>query len=346
MRQSKIFFLRSKKTRHGGAEVYLSRLSDALKDKGVQHEVIHSIFPDFLSSWIKAILFNFQTCLFKKDRFYFSLERITCPDIYRAGDGVHKVFLKNQKKSKSNPLHLVYLFLEKRCFNNAKLIVANSNMVKRQIIDSYCIDSEKIKVVYNGIKLKDIKYEYSFNKISKEFFVSKNHAILIYVGSGFKRKGVEEFLNIIAKLNDTNIKAFVIGKEKNIDYYLKLSKSLKIGDNIIFTGPRDDVDDFYTIGDIFILPTNYEPFSNVVLEAMNFGNVVFTTKQNGAHEILDDYFVMKDPSDLSILSKITLLLKDKKALNGIKSKNIEKSKQFSIENNLNRTLDLIETARK
>ena len=337
-----IYFIREKKNKFGGAETYLARLSDALDEYSIDHQIINSIFPKFLPSWLRVIIFNVQVCLIKKERFYFSLERIVCPDIYRAGDGVHNVFLRIQQKSKINLLHPIYLFLEKQCFNKAKHIIANSEMVKNEIIDTYNIDSKKISVIYNGIRLKKFDYRRSFDKLSDEFSISKNHKILLYVGSGFKRKGVEEFLQIIAKLRNSNIQAFILGKEKNIKYYQDLTYNLNISNQVIFTGPRDDVDDFYTISDIFLFPTRYEPFSNVVLEAMSFENVVFTTRQNGASEILDGEFIMSNSMDLSVVNKIEKLLKDKKLLKTVKKRNKYKSKQFSIEKNLSETLKVID----
>ena len=108
----KIYLIRSKKNQFGGAENYLSRLSNNLDSKGIEYEVIYSKFPNFLPSWIKALAFNFQLKITKRSRFYFSLERISNPDIYRAGDGVHKAFLDSYNKSSLNPLHFVYIFLE------------------------------------------------------------------------------------------------------------------------------------------------------------------------------------------------------------------------------------------
>ena len=113
------------------------------------------------------------------------------------------------------------------------------------------------------------------------------------------------------------------------------------GPTVFFTGPREDVDDFYTVSDIFILPTHYEPFSNVVLEAMNFENAVFTTRQNGASEIVDDYFIMDKPEDFSIVERVNDLLNNQVKLQKIKHENRVKSKQFSIENNLSETLKII-----
>ena len=341
---NKIFLVRENTSKFGGAEVYLSRLAKALDDKGIEHKVINSIFPKFLPSWLRIILFNLQVCLTKKDRFYFSLERIICPDVYRAGDGVHKVFLSIESKSKLNPLHPIYLFLEKRCFNNAKRIIANSNMIKGEIISTYGINPQKIDVVYNGVESKITNHEKSFRKLSEEFNLDKNSPILLYVGSGFKRKGVEEFLTIISKLKNKNIKAFVIGKEKNLKYYQQLSKDLRIDKKVIFTGPRDDVDDFYTISDIFLFPTRYEPFSNVVLEAMSFENAVFTTQQNGAHEVLDKEYIMTHSKDFSVASKIDQLLKDIGKLNNIKKDNKLRADKLSIELNMQKTIEVINKA--
>ena len=337
----KIHLIREKPSKFGGAEVYLSRLAKALKVEGIKYQIVNSIFPSFLPSWLRIILFNFQVCLTKKNKLYFSLERIVCPDVYRAGDGVHKVFLNIENKSKLNPLHPIYLFLEKRCFNNAKFIIANSNMIKDEIIDTYGIRPNKIDVVYNGVESKTINHESSFKKLSKEFDIDKNSSILLYVGSGFKRKGVEEFLEIIAKLKNQSVKAFIIGKEKNLEYYQQLSKDLKIDKTVIFTGPRADVDDFYTISDIFLFPTRYEPFSNVVLEAMSYENAVFTTRQNGAHEILTDEYIMASSKDFSVAKKIDDLLEDAKELSDIKRENKLIASKLSIELNMQKTIEVI-----
>jgi len=330
----KIIFLRQKYTPLGGAEKYLRRLSKNLDEKNIEYEITHSNLPKWLPPWIKALAFNKQVCKNKKDKFYFSLERITCPDIYRAGDGVHKEFLKTKKFS-LNPLHLVYLYLEKKCFDNVKKIIANSKFVKEQIISNYQIPSEKIEIIYNGIEIKDFDKRNSKVKLKKEFGID-NEKIVLFVGSGFERKGVKEFLEIISKI-DIDFKAFIIGKDKKIKRYKDLTKRLNLEKKVIFTGPRKDVDIFYSASDIFLFPTHYEPFSNVVLEAMSFENITFTTKQNGASEILPKEFVMKNPKDFGIVSKIEKLLKNDKYLEKTQQDMREISENFTIEKNAKKT---------
>lgn len=335
------FLIRANKEPFGGAENYLLRLSEGLTAKGIQHQIIYSKLPKFLPSWLRVILFNLQLKILKGDRFYFSLERISSPDIYRAGDGVHKAFLKTEKKSLFNPLHPVYLFLEKKCFEKSKLIIANSYMIKNEIKINYGVSDEKIRVIYNGYNPQDIDYFYSFNKISKEFNIMKGQPVLLFVGSGFKRKGVADFLRIVSKLKDIKFTALVVGGDKNIEFYKKISKKLMINDKVIFTGPRLDVNHFYNISDIFIFPTHYEPFSNSVLEAMSYGNAVFTSRQNGASEIIDSDFIMRTPKDDSVVDKIRSLFENPSRLAKIKNINLKTSKKFSIEKNVDEVLKVI-----
>ncbi|WP_187647932.1 glycosyltransferase family 4 protein [Nitrosophilus labii] len=334
-----ISFIRQKYTPYGGAERYLERLTKVLKEKDIDFEIIHANFPNWLPSWIKALLFNRQICSKKNKKFYFSLDRIACPDIYRAGDGVHKEFLKTKGIS-LNPLHLTYLYLEKKAFLNAKKIIANSNMIKDQILKNYNVPPEKIVVIYNGIEIKEFDKIESRVLLSKEFGIDKDIKIILYAGSGFKRKGVVEFLQTLALL-ESDFHAFVLGKEKNISKYKKMAKDLGIDAKVTFTGPRKDIDYFYAASDIFLFPTHYEPFSNVVLEAMSFENVTFTTAQNGASEILPKEFILKKPKDFSVAKKIDLFLKDEEKLNKTQKKMREISKNFTIEKNVQKTLEVI-----
>lgn len=340
----KLKFIRANQTKFGGAEVYLSRLSNQLKKESISHELIFSPFKKSLPSWLRVFLFNKKVCEEKKeDDIYFSLERISCPDIYRAGDGVHKVFLEIEKKSKLNPLHFIYLKIEKKAFHNAKKIIAISNMVKQDIIKSYGISSDKINVIYNGFNLEKMNYQKSYSRLKNEFNLDylDDEKIILYVGSGFKRKGVEEFLTILSKLESKNFKAFVIGKEKKISYYKQLAKSLNIEDKVVFTGPRTDVKDFYSISDIFLFPTRYEPFGNVIIEAMNYENAVITTKLCGGGEILNQSYIMETPTDYEIVKKIDELIQNDELLKQVKAENLEIVQDFSIEKNVQKTLDVI-----
>jgi UDP-glucose:(heptosyl)LPS alpha-1,3-glucosyltransferase len=300
-----------------------------------------------------VLLFSRQVC--KKYRqqvtidyrpILFSLDRITCPDIYRAGDGVHRAYLKT-KGFTLNPLHLSYLWLERRTFANARAIIANSRMVRDQILRYYpATDPAKIHVVYNGIPLPDpVDKAAAKAALARELDFDPNLPVILFVGSGFARKGVTEFLEILTHLNH-DYSAFVVGKEKHLARYRLRAKKFRISDKVTFTGPRRDVERFYAAADIFLFPTHYEPFSNVVLEALSYGDIVFTTRQNGAAEILEDRYIMERPDDPETSEKIDRLLADPEQLRREQEKAWKLSEQFSIERNVAETLKVLDKIQK
>ena len=79
---------------------------------------------------------------------------------------------------------------------------------------------------------------------------------------------------------------------------------------------------------------------------MSFENVVFTTKQNGASEIIDQRYIMESPNDFSITQEIEKLLLDEVLLNKEQIKCRKIAKNFTIEKNAKKTLQLIEKVLK
>jgi UDP-glucose:(heptosyl)LPS alpha-1,3-glucosyltransferase len=343
-----LLFIRQKHTPYGGAERYLQRLADAIEKWGIETEILRSSLPKWLPSWVKALLFDREVCrekaLAPPDLLYFSLDRISCPDIYRAGDGVHRSFLRT-KGFTLNPLHLSYLWLEKRTFRNARLIIANSRLVKRQIMEEYHIPGEKIRVIYNGIPLPPAPDKAAAKQeLAAEFGLDPRRPLLLFVGSGFERKGVRELLELLAALeNDAH--TLIVGKEKHLASYRELAGKLGIESRVTFTGPREEVERFYAAADLFLFPTRYEPFSNVVLEALAHGCVALTTLQNGASEILPPGWVMEHPSDRNILPTLTRLLSDYPLLDKEQRKARKIAEAYPIERNVEEFIELLkETA--
>ena len=349
MSAKKIVFLRLNPDAIGGAQSYLWRLKKELEDSGLKCEIRSfkkpSFLPNFMcSSWLKALIFNYQAKKAKaSNELYFSLERIDSADIYRAGDGVHRKYRTLKSFWYFNPLNFVYPYLEERCFNNAKLIIANSNMIKDEIIEFYDINESKITTIYNGINLpSSMDKQTAKLALNKEFHIALDKKLILFVGSGFKRKGLKEFLLTISKLKKDLKKeciAIIVGKDKNNLYYRRLARLLRL--NAIFTGQRADVNTFYAASDIFFLPTRYEPFSNVVLEAMSYENAVITTAQNGASEIIDEGFILNAPNDEKAIIVIDNLLSDEVLLSSTKASNAKIAANYDISKNAELTMKAI-----
>lgn len=335
----KLVFLRENPNAFGGAELYLKWLKESIENLGIPGTVRSFNGKQKITSWLKALLFNDQAKKQKSDdEIYFSLARIDSADIYRTDDGVHKIYRKTKKLWFLNPLNFVYPYLEKKCFENSKCIIAISQMVKNQIIDCYKIDPKKIKVLYNGVEFPTtLNKTKAKQELCNEFNLNFNVPLILFVGSGFKRKGVKEIILTLKDINEPYNAVFV-GKDKKIDYYKNLSEKFNV--NAIFLGARNDVKRFFEASDIFMLLSIYEPFGLSILEAMSYQNAVISSINCGASEILDANFVATNNQPArdilnSILKNPTLLEQNAK-------KNRQLAQDFTLENNARETLKIIE----
>ena len=307
---NKVTFVRLEDTHFGGAENFLRRLIKALDQRNIAHDTRHASAPKWLPSWIKALWFNREARAKKGQQFYFALSRIDSADIYRAGDGVHRVFMRRVGKHFwSNPMHVVACWLERRCFERAAKIIANSHMVKQEIIDTYPIAAGKISVIYNGIE-PEVRDRFADRQaICQEFKLDMSVPIVLFVGSGWQRKGGDIFLQLLAQVN-APFQALMVGKDKRLAQYQKLAHHLGISDQVTFVGQRRDILRFYAAADILLFPPRYEPFANVVLEALSQHCVVLTSDGNGAAEILPSDQVIPLAQPEHIVPQLQLLLSD------------------------------------
>ena len=336
----KLVFLRENPNAHGGAELYLKWLKQSLEKLGLKGSVRGYEGRQKGVSWLKALRFNAQAKAKKhSDELYFSLARIDSADIYRTDDGVHKIYRNTKKLWFLNPLNFIHPYLEKKCFNNAKCIIAISQMVKNQIIECYKIKADKIKVLYNGVEFPEILDKIRAKKeLCDELKIDASLPLILFVGSGFKRKGLKEILLALNEIKSPYNAVFV-GKDKRLEYYKTLAKNL--GVNAIFTGARNDAKRFFEASDIFMLLATYEPFGLAILEAMSYENAVIASTNFGASELLENDFIASDFKQASkILSK---LLENSQLQKQNANENRQKSRKFSLENNAKETLELIKS---
>jgi UDP-glucose:(heptosyl)LPS alpha-1,3-glucosyltransferase len=326
----KIALIRQKYSAFGGAERYMQRLVSGLGKAGHQVHILasqwetdeslpitfHQVHALKQPAWLKALTFSLNCRkIIDAERFdvVFSLERTLKQDVYRAGDGCHQVWLTQKNIGKNilykawtwlNPVQRAYLFLERRLFRDPQLkaIIANSRRGKEDIVRLYGVSPEKVHVIYNGID-PVVPGSSCRGDLKREFSVGDDERMLLYVGSGFNRKGVPCLIEAVARLT-TPFRLFVVGKGNSSALVRKASR-LGIGDKVIFTGPQKDLNRFYQGCDLFVFPTRYDPFSNATLEAMASGLPVITSSFNGVSELIENgksgYILadLLDPAELA-----------------------------------------------
>ncbi len=340
----RLTIVRANKRAFGGAEIYLERLCEELSKNGIEYDILHSTIPKWILSGLRAWLFDMQVCLARdSSRFFFSLDRVSCADVLRVGDGVHRHYMRIKGGFPYTPLNLAYTHIEARGFAHAKHLIAISEMVKRNIIDCYGVAPEKISVVYNGIPLHSEQEQAAHSASAKNLRAELclgELPVILYVGSGYKRKGVHELLDVFARLQ-SRAWLLILGKERHLDAYKAHAKRLQIEERVRFLGARSDVWGFYALASVFVFPTHYEPFGNVILEAMHSRCAVVTTRQCGGGELLTPRWLMQSPSDYGIAREIDALLSDSALLERVQEENYARSLEFGIDKNAAQTMEII-----
>jgi glycosyltransferase involved in cell wall biosynthesis len=127
-----------------------------------------------------------------------------------------------------------------------------------------------------------------------ELNIGDKTIVLLYVGRLPPEKNVGRLLKEVQKLRKDNVKLLIVGDGSERRRLEKVCGTLGLEKKVIFLGIREDVERFYSIADIFISPSKYEPFGQVILEAMASGlpSVAFKRMlpeyEVAADEIIED----------------------------------------------------------
>jgi UDP-glucose:(heptosyl)LPS alpha-1,3-glucosyltransferase len=225
-------------------------------------------------------------------------ERIDCCDLYRAGDGVHREWLRQRRRIQSLParwltaLSLYHAYLkhaEKRLFESPRLraVICNSRMVRDEILSDFDVDPAKLRVIYTGVDTDRFSPELRRHRtaVRGELGIPEQAAAFVFVGSGFERKGLGQAIRALARLADGHL--IVVGKEKRMGSYRSRVARLGLEGRVHLLGVRRDVGPYYGAADALVLPTLYDPFPNVALEAMAAGLPIATSTKCGAAELIE-----------------------------------------------------------
>jgi glycosyltransferase involved in cell wall biosynthesis len=130
--------------------------------------------------------------------------------------------------------------------------------------------------------------------MKKEYNISKKDKIILYAGRVTLQKGPEYFIRAAKKVleYEPNTKFVIAGTGEQVEKCVQLAKELDISENILFHGfyNREEANLFFTMADVFVMPSVLEPFGIVPLEAMAKGTPTIITNQSGISEVLNNTF--------------------------------------------------------
>ncbi|MCP1439011.1 UDP-glucose:(heptosyl)LPS alpha-1,3-glucosyltransferase [Erwinia persicina] len=313
MSKVRLAIVRQKYRPDGGAERFISRALEALDDDSLDLNIItrswqgepkpewhlHICNPKKWGriSRERGFALAAREC-WQREKFDIvqSHERIAGCDIFRAGDGVHRVWLAQRARIVSpvqklladlSPYHRYVMAAEEEMFRSPALkkIICNSLMVKNDIMRCFQVPEEKFAVIYNAIDAQRFQpatpAERQQSRASLR--LPAEAKVFIYVGSGFERKGLRASISALAA---TEAHLLVVGQDKQQARYLSHARALGCEKRVHFVGVQHNVIPYYHAADALILPTLYDPFPNVILEAMACGLPVITSDTCGGAEFI------------------------------------------------------------
>ena len=165
-------------------------------------------------------------------------------------------------------------------------IVVSTEQEKEDLKRLYQVSPHKVKVISPGV---DIHLFTPTSKVSarrKLGVMDKN--LVLYVGRIEPLKGLDILIDAISKLElSTDTMLMIVGGDlqgdSEISRLKNLSQKLGIQDSVIFSGsvPQSELPLYYNAADVFVLPSYYESFGLVALEAMACGIPVVASRVGG-----------------------------------------------------------------
>jgi glycosyltransferase involved in cell wall biosynthesis len=366
----------------GGREKQVYDLAKALVKKG--HEVeIFTCSDSFWKSYTKKENSKLKIHYFKTIKIKFSAGYYRIPlgmffslmtkkfDLLHAHEYFHFTTFLSSLVSKLRKIPLIFTehgypeqvgtlkialktydkFVLPFIISNCERIIVVSNFIKKELISKCRVSEDKVKVIYNGINLREYEKE---NKTFSEKYNLKEKKIVLAMGRLIKEKGFQYLIKAIPLVKKeipeiSNVIFVILGPEVYYGKKLKkLAKNLGVEKEVFFLGPLSEkmVKSAISSSNLIAIPSIYEPFGIVALEAMAFEKPIIASNTGGLKEFLNEKnsILIKPGDENELANGIIKILKDKELADKIGKKAREDVKKFELRKIVNKVLEIYKKA--
>jgi len=248
-----------------------------------------------------------------------------------------------------SPRKMAYLWLENRQFayNRKRLLIAVSDQVKRNVRANYPLPDEYFGLAFPGVDGSLIKEEYNIEKREierKRLGINKDDLVILFVGTEFRRKGLDALLRGFAMVARNDMKLVIAGGGEKKRRYKNLVKELGIVDHVIFLGLVEEMENIYAISDIYILPSLSEPAGMAPIEAMAAGipTIISSSRYAGSAERINDgeALILENPDQPRHIADALSRLMDRNLRKDLGAKGRELAKHLTWDQTTEDTLDV------
>jgi glycosyltransferase involved in cell wall biosynthesis len=210
----------------------------------------------------------------------------------------------------------------------ADIIIANSEATKKTLLkNASWLTPDRIKVIYNGINVEDYA-ETKTKDLHKELGIPENIPLIGFVGRLSVQKGIEYLLKAFLKVKSRlNAHLLIAGTGELEEHIKKFISQNNLKDSVYLLGFRDDTNNIMRTIDLLILPSLWEGFGIVLIEAMAAGKPCLTTQISSMPEIVENNIsgIVVSARDSNSLAEACLkIISDKELANkmGMEGKRI------------------------
>lgn len=220
-------------------------------------------------------------------------------------------------RQRLNPFHPMILQAEKRMLRGREYrrLIALTPQVRDDLVRFYDVPPGDVDILPNGFSRAEFNPANSRRDreaVRQQLGLPSAATVIVFVANEAERKGLPQLLRAVARLDDPSLYVLAVGRF-DAAASARLAASLGLGDRVKFPGASAKVSRYYAAADLFALPTQYEAWGLVIIEAMACGLPVLTSRLAGAAvavaegrtgELLDD------PRDeTEIAAKLAVMLR-------------------------------------
>ncbi|HEX2386463.1 MAG TPA: glycosyltransferase family 4 protein [Candidatus Binatia bacterium] len=238
--------------------------------------------------------------------------RTVGPDIFRASE-CHREYLDRlavergvfeRLRQRSSVYERAILAVEARQYSRGgqRIVLAVSELMRKDLLKNYpAARPESIEVLHCGVDVERFHPGRGAEEgagLRRELGIALEQPLVLFVGGGFRRKGVDTLIEIWRREPPAGAALVVVGGDPHLEAHARAARSMR--GPVIFTGPRTDTERFYAAADLFTLPSLYEGCPVSILEALASGLPVVTSRATGAPELLSGplaELLVDDPRD-------------------------------------------------
>lgn len=335
--------------------------SHTFKDSGVwvhrikKYEIIPLEFDRLIYSYLVSKKISTINCQFDivhaseyaNEAFWFSLNK-KCPLVTRLATPFYLIEKLNGKMF-FGPRPL-FNWMEKKQTINSNGIFSSTKVLAKTVAENWGIESSRVTVIPNSVNVSHI-VKLGENIPPPDILESKD--FMVYFGRLEERKGVRVLAQALPAVFELfpSLNMVFVGSDLGYqgasmkEYIIERSNRYK--DRLFFYDnlPQEDLFPIVNLSKLVVLPSIWEAFGFVCVEAMALGRPVIASSGSGFEEIIEDGisgFLVEPGNSTLLAQKIIICLRDEEKLRRISEGARKRAEDFEVTKVALRLLDYYE----